>query len=424
MAIEFQCAECQALIRVPDDASGKQGTCPQCGVRLLVPEVFRPADEALVQQRVVPDFLPPVPAPPPPPAAPPEVPTFAATPPDTSVPTFAPVPPPDTSGAYAGVQPTGSPYPAAAPPGAPVFQPHPPVYDPAFDVPPPIMTRRRRRRGPWGLLIPVVAFAMLGGAGYWLLNQSEPVLEGNLVAERLLDIELPPVKVDAANLEMRPRQVRMILEFLEIEPLSFRSQLLGVDFRGTPTGVEVAIRSGSETMLYRVDPREDAVLKGYLERRESRLDAPRLQELAVAVPRFFEALEEYRRKKGESSSSLVEYRSSVGLATAVRGLGYCVHAAYNQELYPCIYVDAKSRLYFALPAEAKSFRLIGRGDTTGRLLFSGTYQVRIEEEAVEAFPVDDGPASRRPKLFESEPGKSESEDEMMSDEATAIEDER
>lgn len=31
MAIEFQCPACQAILRVPDDAAGKQAKCPRCG---------------------------------------------------------------------------------------------------------------------------------------------------------------------------------------------------------------------------------------------------------------------------------------------------------------------------------------------------------------------------------------------------------
>ena len=42
MAIEFDCPYCTATIRVPDAYGGKQGRCPKCDTRLLVPLVVRP----------------------------------------------------------------------------------------------------------------------------------------------------------------------------------------------------------------------------------------------------------------------------------------------------------------------------------------------------------------------------------------------
>ncbi|MFV0442325.1 MAG: hypothetical protein ACK5Q5_02005 [Planctomycetaceae bacterium] len=42
MAIQFQCPNCSATIRVPDEASGKIGQCPKCGARLQVPKIAPP----------------------------------------------------------------------------------------------------------------------------------------------------------------------------------------------------------------------------------------------------------------------------------------------------------------------------------------------------------------------------------------------
>jgi hypothetical protein len=43
MSIEFRCPTCTKLLRVGDDAAGKQAKCPQCGTILLVPATVPPA---------------------------------------------------------------------------------------------------------------------------------------------------------------------------------------------------------------------------------------------------------------------------------------------------------------------------------------------------------------------------------------------
>jgi ribosomal protein S27E len=37
MAIEFRCTQCHKLLRIGDDAAGKQAKCPECGAILPVP---------------------------------------------------------------------------------------------------------------------------------------------------------------------------------------------------------------------------------------------------------------------------------------------------------------------------------------------------------------------------------------------------
>lgn len=42
MAIEFRCPQCQKLLRVGDDAAGKQAKCPGCGAQVTVPSATAP----------------------------------------------------------------------------------------------------------------------------------------------------------------------------------------------------------------------------------------------------------------------------------------------------------------------------------------------------------------------------------------------
>ncbi|MEJ7595682.1 MAG: hypothetical protein WKF77_29580, partial [Planctomycetaceae bacterium] len=53
MAIEFNCPYCTATIRVPDAYAGKQGRCPKCDTKLLIPSVPLPNQPASSQRPVV-----------------------------------------------------------------------------------------------------------------------------------------------------------------------------------------------------------------------------------------------------------------------------------------------------------------------------------------------------------------------------------
>ena len=45
MPIEFPCAQCNSLLRVPDDTVGKKAKCPRCGMLLDIPQVARPSTD-------------------------------------------------------------------------------------------------------------------------------------------------------------------------------------------------------------------------------------------------------------------------------------------------------------------------------------------------------------------------------------------
>jgi hypothetical protein len=72
MAIEFSCPQCAAVIRVPDVASGKKGSCPTCQTKLIVPTIEVPDPAEQIAQISSPE--------PPPPIAPPTAPLFPSEP--------------------------------------------------------------------------------------------------------------------------------------------------------------------------------------------------------------------------------------------------------------------------------------------------------------------------------------------------------
>ena len=67
MAIEFECLECQTLLRVPDNAAGKHTKCPQCGRIMIAPS---PATNEDQQNEEQPGVQPAAPIQPPAPLRP------------------------------------------------------------------------------------------------------------------------------------------------------------------------------------------------------------------------------------------------------------------------------------------------------------------------------------------------------------------
>jgi hypothetical protein len=61
MAIEFSCPQCTAVIRVPDAASGKKGSCPTCQTKLIVPTIQIPDPAQQVAEPPAPVIQPPAP---------------------------------------------------------------------------------------------------------------------------------------------------------------------------------------------------------------------------------------------------------------------------------------------------------------------------------------------------------------------------
>ena len=104
MPIEFRCSQCNQLLRVPEDAAGKNARCPKCQALMTVPGVGMPPTGEL------------------PLATEP----MGQSPPQSSGP-FAPLP--SASDPFANVQPTGS---AALPPKPPAESP----FGPKVGVPP------------------------------------------------------------------------------------------------------------------------------------------------------------------------------------------------------------------------------------------------------------------------------------------------
>jgi hypothetical protein len=236
-----------------------------------------------------------------------------------------------------------------------------------------------------GVLFPVVCVGILAAVAAWLLHKPEPKLEGTLTGERLTDFEFGPFRLDNSFLGRPVRDAREAFSNLESEPIRAASEMLTLEFQGSPAGIGIVIQPGAGSEFYRVDPRQDRRLAKYLEKEKDRFEAARNQQLSDSVPAFLQAVEK-RAESERDRPDLAEFRNAVGLAAICRGFGLQVQAAIGRQAYPCVHEDADGSLYFSLPQGTQEFELTARESSPGvsknDAPFPGRYKVVVAEEPV------------------------------------------
>ncbi len=348
MAIQFNCPYCTASIRVPDSASGKQGTCPKCSTKILVPTIEVP------------------------PASEPSPPAAAGDP------------------AVTEGQPEAPPEDAAAPPmpddaslgGEPQF-PSFAAADPVDDAPQPSVARRykkRTKRKKSGLVVPVMFGSVLVGSILYLYWTQVPKLEGEVRAAALEEAELPPGLVSRRLVDLPKDKVDLVLEGLTESPERLKSQIMSIEFRGSREGIQVTLEEGSKTQFYRVSINADPELQAFYDRNARRLSAPQEAELQEAATAFFEAWAA-AAEENEELDDLASFRDRLGLTTLVGGLGYHLQAICGSEIYRCVYENERY-IYFLLPHGTKKFEIQGRELKGSSLMFPGHYTAKVVKAKV------------------------------------------
>lgn len=416
MAIAFHCPRCQAQLTVADDAAGKKQRCPECQAKLRIPAPVAPPigggtieflcprcqarltepAEAAGKKQLCPQCHGKlrVPAP----AAPPSRGTIDFLCPRCHAAIRVPDGAAGTKQACPGCQAkVRVPIPetlATAPRSAdeerhaPVAQIESPKWEPDDEefpegTPASVLARSSN---PWALLIPVLCLAVLAAAAAWLLHKPEQKLEGTLEAERVTDIEFGPFRVDNRFLGVPKSDAEGVFSSLESDPLHpIVSQLLILEFQGSPAGITIFIRAADSAEFCRVDPRQNPLLAKHIESEKNRYEDLVRERLSESVPRFLKAIEN-RPEGARDIKGLAEFRNSVGLASLVGGLGYQVQGVIGKQALPCVHEDVDGRLYFALPLGTKEFEIIGRPhppeDTKAKPLFPGRYKVNVSGEPV------------------------------------------
>lgn len=349
MAIEFNCPYCTATIRVPDAYGGKQGRCPKCDTRLLVPTVLRP-DAAMPTTSAI---------------------SGVASPPPTSQNIDAPTD---------------------------VFQIKP--------VPTTSKKRSGRRRPSRALVIgiPVICFLVLLGLIFYSVTANFPQIGGEVVAKRLTEKNLPKITIPWADTGVTEEEQSILREFLSKTPETLASQVMTCRLIGTPAGLEVALTAGPESDWFAVDFGTNKPLALWLKNERSQLNVRRMQLLRKGLTDY--CRDKLVQIKGDKIAiNALSVRDHVGINATTSALGSVLLSTTGQLQIPCSYEDEKGSVYFCLPAGTLAFQIVGKTSAEGTKLFPGEFTAIV---APDAAPVPQSSDAAEPET-PSEEGMKEGE---------------
>jgi len=317
MAIEFDCPSCSSTIRVPDAYGGKQGRCPKCDTRLLVPTVLRPEHVTAPAQPV------------------------AANTESTSSPTVD--------------------FPVAE----------------SFSVQTSSKTNRKRsaRRRPSRALVvgmPVLGFLILLAIIGFAVTGSLPELNGELVASRIEAPSLPKVTIPWSDTGLSEDERTTLRDFLTTTPETLSSQVMTCRLIGADAGIEVQLTAEADHEWCMVETSTNKPLALWLKRERSALNMKRIQI-------FREALTTYCRDKltqiaGEPISiNVMSVRNDIGINACGDALSFVTEATIGNKQIPCSYEDDTGNIYFCVPRGTTSFDVHGRTLADGSKPFAGKY---------------------------------------------------
>jgi hypothetical protein len=371
MAIEFNCPYCTATIRVADAYAGKQGRCPKCDTKLLIPNVPLPNQPAV-----------------------PQLPTIQTQP-----------------AAAIG----GGPL---APDGLPVLtNGNVASSDDPFAIRPAttsvVKSRRRsaRRRPSRTLVIgvPVICFLILFGIIAYSLTGSLPQLQGDVAGRRLDGLSLPKVVIPWSDIGLSADDRAVLQEALTTQPESLASQVMTCRLSASEDGILVTLAAQPESQWIVVDVAAENPLAIWRRKEGPHLNRLRLDELQAAITKY--AKDKLLKINGEQIAvDAVAVRDKIALNASCRALGYAIQAVADVTLFPCAAEDEQGQLYFCLPKSVQRFKIQGRTLANGTVGFAGDYNVTISGEIV---TTESKPAADDAKPESSMPGD---ESEMSGEE--------
>jgi hypothetical protein len=404
MAIEFNCPYCTATIRVPDAYAGKQGRCPKCDTKLLIPNVPLPNQAATGNQQATgnqPTLTPQIQN------APPALNSQTPFQPETP---FAPGQAPN--GLNGNVVPSDDPFAVR------------PVTTTAKS------RRRSARRRPSRALVigvPVICFLVLFGIIAYSLMDSLPQLHGNLPARKMDGLMLPPTTIPWSDIDVSAEDRKALQQELSIHPDSLTSQVISCRISGNSEGIVVTLSSTPESQWIVVDTSLEKPLAIWRRKEGSHVNRFRLEEMQAAVAAY--ARDKLLKANGKQIAiDGATVRDKMALNASGGALSYAVHAIVDSTIFPCAAEDGPGHLYFCLPKNITSFRIQGRTVGNGSIGFSGDYNVTISNDIVtneEAAP-SDKPATGEMKMQPDETMSDEMQPEGepdMSDEKPKMSDE-
>ena len=352
MAIEFNCPYCTATIRVPDASTGKQGRCPKCETKLLIPGVPLPnqpmgeepttvgqsetASQPLGKPRAV-NASPPLPA--------------------------GQIP----NGLGENVAGSDDPFAIRQVPTSAVKSRH----------------RSARRRPSRTLVIgvPVICFLILFGIIAYSLTASLPQLHGELIGHRLEGLTHPKSTIPWSDISLSKDDRKILQDALSTQPESLTSQALACRLSANDDGIVVTLAAQPESQWIMVDVRSEKPLAIWRRKEGPQLNRFRLDELRAAVKQY--AKDKLLTINGEQIAiDAMAVRDKVALNASCLSLSYAIQAIADSAMFPCAAENELGQLYFCLPRTIQSFKIQGRTLANGSPGFHGDYTVRISAETV------------------------------------------
>ncbi len=340
MAIEFNCPYCTATIRVADAYAGKQGRCPKCDTRLVIPSVRSPNQPAVTESSSPVEAL-------------------------TGLPVVAgqtPIAPPDPI--------TGAETPFAAQP---------------LVTPVVIKSRRRRvRRRPSRALVigvPVICFLVLFGIIAYTVTSSLPRLHGDLTGRPLEGMMLPKSTISWSELSLNEDDRITLQNSLRTQPESLASQVIVCRLSADNDGIIVTLSTQPESRWIAVDMSAETPLALWRKREGPPLNRYRLDELSATAMSY--ASDKLQKINGKQLAiDAVAVRDGLALNAGGGALSYAVEAVTDSTVFPCAAEDPQGKLYFCLPKTVQNFVIQGRVFADGRKGFIGDYTVTIATDTV------------------------------------------
>ncbi|MEZ6125262.1 MAG: hypothetical protein R3C49_19105 [Planctomycetaceae bacterium] len=336
MAIEFHCPYCTATIRVPDEFSGKRGSCPKCATKLLVPDIV----------------------------------PHGSHPPETSI--LSP------AGPLSNEAEVGS---AAAADVVPADVPTIPAADES--VPMSRRLKRRQRRGSnrlYSMGIPLLCFGAFLGLLALVMVMRAPELKGTLRGSVATAMELPRVMISPGTLEVSASEAEQALQVIQKSPETLVSPQMTCTIIVDEGRLAVDVREGSGFVWCAVNPAADPTLSQWIRENRVWLNELRLERTAKAGGDF--CRDRILRANGDPLALDAErYRDEFVLNSRVDAFGFAVEGIADQRRLPCAHEDTNGTLFFAIPEGTSSFTLRGRTVSGGAPLFPGEYQVQVTSDS-------------------------------------------
>lgn len=353
MAIEFDCPYCTATIRVPDAYAGKQGRCPKCDTKLLIPSMPLPNQPGIV-------------------------PPLASSPPREGL-ANAFNPP-------MSFNPASSATPEQVPDG---LGTNIAASDDPFAVRPVITTigksrRRRARRRPSRALVigvPVICFLVLFGIIAVSVLNSLPQLRGELTGRRMEGLLLPKSVIPWSELNLDADAKKVLQQEFTTHPESLASQVIVCRLSGSNEGIDVVLSAQPESQWIVVDVSLEKPLAIWRRKEGPPLNRLRMEEMRAAVNLY--AKDKLLKANGQQVAiDAATVRDKVALNASGGSLSYAIHAIAESTIFPCAAEDDLGQLYFCLPKAVTRFKIEGRPLADGSVGFAGEYTVTISRDTV------------------------------------------